>query len=322
MVSADARSALRNVFEERFASLISGVESQLERAVAEGQSSARSQVAEELNQAVRRLRQCRHLDEASSVLADATLPFCEIAAVFSVTGNVVRGARIRGLDLEDVLVQFRSLEIPVDRAAAFAGVIHTEDPVVAMSTAGELSQPVMELFGLTPNDRVCLFPISIIQKTVAILFAAGAVQMAALELLAQVAGLCLETRSASEHAPPEDLVNISGSKIEPANVPERTDAWSALSADEQKLHLRAQRFARVRVAEIRLYKGDTLKSERPGGDLYSALQGTIDSVRETFRNTFVSQSPSMVDYFHIELVRSLANGNAALLGQNYPGPLV
>jgi hypothetical protein len=30
----------------------------------------------------------------------------------------------------------------------------------------------------------------------------------------------------------------------------------------------------------------------------------------------------MVDYFHLELVRTLANDNPAWLGSNYPGRLV
>ena len=36
----------------------------------------------------------------------------------------------------------------------------------------------------------------------------------------------------------------------------------------------------------------------------------------------MTSSPTMVDYLHLELVRSLANDDAILLGPNYPGPLV
>ena len=35
----------------------------------------------------------------------------------------------------------------------------------------------------------------------------------------------------------------------------------------------------------------------------------------------MSQSPTMVDYLHLELVRSLARENSQLMGQNYPGPI-
>jgi len=29
----------------------------------------------------------------------------------------------------------------------------------------------------------------------------------------------------------------------------------------------------------------------------------------------------MIDYFHVELVRTLANDDASMLGPDYPGPL-
>ena len=35
----------------------------------------------------------------------------------------------------------------------------------------------------------------------------------------------------------------------------------------------------------------------------------------------MSAAKSMVDYFHLELVHTLANDDPALLGQDYPGPL-
>ena len=33
-------------------------------------------------------------------------------------------------------------------------------------------------------------------------------------------------------------------------------------------------------------------------------------------------SPTMVDYLHLELVRSFADDDARMLGPDYPGPLV
>ena len=57
-------------------------------------------------------------------------------------------------------------------------------------------------------------------------------------------------------------------------------------------------------------------------DLYGALQDAIDRGRNTFRQEFVSACPTMVDYFHLELVRTLANDSPAWLGGKYPGRLV
>jgi len=99
-------------------------------------------------------------------------------------------------------------------------------------------------------------------------------------------------------------------------------AWDALPDEEQGLHLRARRFARVRVAEMRLYEATAVESGRTGRDLYGALRQRIDDARVTFRESYLAFCPHMADYLHVELVRTLAHDDPDLLGKDYPGPLV
>ena len=99
-------------------------------------------------------------------------------------------------------------------------------------------------------------------------------------------------------------------------------AWESLPPDEQRIHLRAQRFARVQVAELRLYEADGVQAGRTSRDLYEALRDRIDAARESFRGRFFSSCSSMIDYLHLELLRTLANDDQNLLGPDYPGPLV
>jgi len=77
----------------------------------------------------------------------------------------------------------------------------------------------------------------------------------------------------------------------------------------------------VRVAEMRLYQSQAVRSGRAQRSLYAALREEIDSAREAFRRDFVSASPAMPDYLHVELIRTLANDDAGVLGEDYPGPL-
>src|SRR5260370_10798024 len=107
-----------------------------------------------------------------------------------------------------------------------------------------------------------------------------------------------------------------------ARPPAPTSSWVSLTKDEQELHLRAQRFARVQVAEMRLYQSQAVKEGRLHHDLYEALKEDIDRTREDFRRDFLSASSTMVDYVHVELLRTLANNDVELLGADYPGPLV
>jgi hypothetical protein len=91
---------------------------------------------------------------------------------------------------------------------------------------------------------------------------------------------------------------------------------------QEETHLRAQRFARVRVAEIQLYQAAAMKNGRAAADVYSALKLQMDAARDAYRESFLTQMNGTTDYLHAEFVRTLANNDAALLGPSYPGPLV
>jgi hypothetical protein len=90
----------------------------------------------------------------------------------------------------------------------------------------------------------------------------------------------------------------------------------------EETNLRAQRFARVRVAEIQLYHAAAMKNGRAAGDVYAALKLQMDAAREAYRDKFLTPVNGTADYLHAEFVRTLANDDAALLGPDYPGPLV
>ncbi len=75
--------------------------------------------------------------------------------------------------------------------------------------------------------------------------------------------------------------------------------------------IRAQRLARVKVAEMQLYQAAQVKAGQAAGDLYGALQTQIDEARAGFPDQFLR-------YLHQEIVRTLAHNDEALLGPLYP----
>jgi len=306
-------------------------------------------LAEELNQAVRRLRQAANVDDLYAVLLDVTVPFCEQAAVFSIHDKIAHAERMRRpaevhSGENGAAPSLPALEFPVSEAAAFSTAIDTRDPVIAMSTPAEVSGPLVGLFGHKPDERVYLFPLRGGSEVTALFYAAGHLQPPPLELLAEVAGLQLQIWKAEAAATaiipqPEPkiadaLVNISGAAAKSAepgkaatavaaggNAPRQHTEWWNLSREEQQKHLAAQRFARVQVAEMRLGKPDALRSGRETGNIYAPLHAQIDAAREKFRELHMT-APTMVDYLHLEMIRSLADDDAILLGPSYPGPLV
>src|SRR6202035_2888996 len=104
-MSAPRPSILRKVLEEQFSLLASELvalfEQELAAREAEGRQSAGYAVAERLNQAVRLLGHAEDFPQMCGVLADASAPFCNLLAVFSVNGDLIRAERVRGLSGPD-----------------------------------------------------------------------------------------------------------------------------------------------------------------------------------------------------------------------------
>src|SRR5579872_4797477 len=92
----------------------------------------------------------------------------------------------------------------------------------------------------------------------------------------------------------------------------RPSAESARDMTDE--HLQAQRFARVRVAEIALYQASQVKAGRSARDLYATLKPQIDGARKGFQEKFLREARGIPDYLHQEIVLVLAQNNASLLG--------
>jgi hypothetical protein len=92
-----------------------------------------------------------------------------------------------------------------------------------------------------------------------------------------------------------------------------------VSEDERRLHNDARRFARLLVSEIKLYNEQKVKEGRDENDLYERLREAIDRSREMYDKRVQPPVAAKFDYFHYELVNSLAEGDEAKLGESYVG---
>jgi hypothetical protein len=294
--------------------------SELERFFQETRDRERREVADQLNQMVRRIRQAPDPAELAATTADAAAAFSGGAAFLRIDGEIARCEGVRGVAEEDA-AKWREAEIPLASAAALKGAADSRDAVVAAAASSEISPELAALSGASEDERISIFPVVSGDRTVALLYAWGTVQRSAVELLALVAaGVWSEIVKPEPPPEPPQLVQIVPVEAPaPASAP--ATSWDQLSPEDQRIHLRAQRFARVRVAEIRLQEAETVQSGRKRRNLYEVLRTRIDAARDTFRQAFFT-CPSMVDYLHLELVRNLANDDAELLGADYPGPLV
>ena len=94
------------------------------------------------------------------------------------------------------------------------------------------------------------------------------------------------------------------------------------SDEERRLHNDARRFARLLISEIKLYNEQQVAEGRSQYDLYDRLREYIDRSREMYDKRVRAEVAARYDYFHGELVNTLAEGDASKLGSNYPGATV
>jgi hypothetical protein len=298
--------------EEALRNLAAAFAEERDRAAAE----ARRELASRLNRSARRLRQATGHDEWISALCDAAAACAARAAVFSLQGGF--------LHLERAAFQEAMPDIPLHEAPAFETAAATGDPVAALYGAQELSATLVEAFGESSGGRVQIFPVLAGGRAVAMIYAEGGGSGAdanTLELLTMLAGAVWESRAAQPRPASSPLVAIQPAAVPGQAPPAPIADWAEIPPEDREAHLRAQRFARVHVAEIRLYKSPLVLEGRKRRALYAYLQEDIDRGRDIFKSEFVDKVPSMADYFHGEIVRTLANDDATLLGENYPGPL-
>jgi len=96
-----------------------------------------------------------------------------------------------------------------------------------------------------------------------------------------------------------------------------TDAFAHMSAEDADVHRKAQRFARLLMDEIKLYNQAKVAEGRKHKDLYDRLKEDIDKSRATYQKRYGNTVAASTDYLSAELIRSLAEDDVSLLGQNF-----
>jgi hypothetical protein len=135
--------------------------------------------------------------------------------------------------------------------------------------------------------------------------------------------LTAEVHSASSEFEPS-AVAMDAAIAEPLPLYEaRTEttieapAASSILPADQDVHRKAQRFARLLVDEIKLYNQAKLADGRKNRDLYDRLKEVIEKSRVTYQKRYGSTVAASGDYFHHEIIRSLAEDDLSIMGANF-----
>ena len=120
--------------------------------------------------------------------------------------------------------------------------------------------------------------------------------------------------TAVEAEPAEEVAVVEAS-TESAVAAEVAPA--GLSVEEQDVHRKAQRFAKLLVDEIKLYNQAKVSEGRKNRDVYDRLKEDIEKSRATFNRRYGNTAAASGNYFSNEVVRSLAEDDITLMGANF-----
>ena len=140
----------------------------------------------------------------------------------------------------------------------------------------------------------------------------------------------LEMSPVGETASPSAWEEVAADVAEPAALgiedliaePTIFDV-SRLAIEEQELHRRANRLAKVAMQDIQLLRPEDVRLGREHRDLCARLRGDLDKARKEYDRRFRTILDHPVDYFHHWMVAILAAGDPEALGEYpYPSPVL
>jgi len=273
----------------------------LEEAKSAGGAENGQQI-ERLIGAVRSIGEARSLSEILDTLVGCAGREAARAGVLLVSAKGFRGWRMMGFGA----LEADKMEIP--RAAA--GVMAD-----ALRTGATASGAAPSVNGLPPGRGCVAVPITVGGQVVAVLYADQGVSPPApgverplpgsLEVLASYAGRCLEALTAIKTA------RVLAEGAEPSRAAAGRTALDGASEESAA----ARRYARLLVSEIKLYHEADVVAGGRERDLAKRLGGEIARARALFEQRVAPQVRQQTDYFGEELVRTLADGDAGLLGE-------
>lgn len=276
-------------------------------------------------------------------LLEGASNFSGRVALFIVKGNSLAGWQGRGFkDNEKV----KSATISASEGLA-SRAINDRTPVAA--SASEFDDGFISSVGSPAQGNANVLPLLVKDKVPAVMYADGGSDKqgksdaSALQLLVRTAGLWLEvlamrkagvvtTASSPEAAAaavesaamltptplpgsikvPEAAMAAAAPKSAPAPA-----APAGIQPGDEEVHKKAKRFAKLLVDEIKLYNQGKVNEGRQNRDLYDRLKEDIEKSKATYDKRYGSTPASSANYFNDEIVRVLADNDAALMGGNF-----
>ena len=267
--------------------------------------------------------------------------FAARTALYVVKGGQLVGWQARGFADEGAIKGAQ-----LSGSSGLAGrAMNDREPVSA--AAAEFDQEFVNTHGNPADGNATLLPLVVRDKVSAMVYvdagAEGRADLSAVRVLVRTAAMWLEIlalrKIAGGAAEAEAPAAVASAAVaEPASAPEPPPMAAAaaapapsapvapaagaadvsgLSAEDQEVHKKAKRFAKLLVDEIKLYNQKKVEEGKKNRDLYSRLKEDIDKSRQTYEKRWGSSAAGSANYFQSELVRILADNDAGLMGAGF-----
>jgi hypothetical protein len=273
-------------------------------------------------EAIRAIDRAHSLSEILDILVSCAGREASRVGILLVRAGQLRGWRFIGFG--PAFDAANEIELPLPDSGLIAEAVRT-GVAVSSDTAGRTAAPA---FAELPDGREALaVPIPMGGQVVAVLYAdqghtddqsrASAITWPdTLEVMARHSARCLEALTAFRAA----RVLTERPDVPPGTASDQPDLAGSRSdgrtdEDPEDGSESARRFARLLVSEIKLYHEAAVIVGRRERDLATRLGAEIARARVLYEQRVPAPVRQGTDYFQAELVRTLANGDANLLGQ-------
>jgi hypothetical protein len=250
--------------------------------------------SERLVGAIKLIGQARSLTEILEALVTQVGLEAQRVGVFLVRGNRLASCRLGAFE-------GAGIDGRVDLALEEAGVLAAavRDNTTVTDETGDDAPSFAK-----PAAEGVAVPIALSGEVVAVLYADHGVTESwreTAEVLARYGARCLEVLTAFKVA--RSMAH-----------PQQADASAAGhdSSADAEADVAARRYARLLVSEIKLYHEAEVVSGREARDLATRLGGEIARARSQYEQRVPLPVRQRVDFFHDELVRTLAGGDERL----------
>ncbi len=297
-----------------------------------------------LNAAVASIYDAPGQGDILKALLDGLAQFTARAALFVVKGGSIAAWQSRGFEKD-------TKGFTADANAGLAGrAIRDKEPVNAAAT--EFDAKFISTHGNPSDGNACILPIVVREKVAALVYVdagthpdgksdesaarvlvrstaswlemialrkgAGAAPAEAPEPPSAPVEVAPAPKAAEPPAPPPPPPAPEPPKAAAAAAAPAGPDLSGLSKEDQEVHKKAKRFAKLLVDEIKLYNKGKVEEGRQNKDIYKRLQEDIDKSRATYEKRYNATVAGSANYFQSEVIRILADNDVSLLGADFP----